>query len=50
MYCFFDCRFTILPVFLTIPAFLLLGWLISTVLYGQAEKQSVVERLREAEA
>jgi putative ABC transport system permease protein len=50
MYWFFDYRFTILPVFLTIPAFLLLGWLIPTVLYGQAEKQSVVERLREAEA
>jgi putative ABC transport system permease protein len=50
MYWFFDYRFTILPVFLTVPAFLLLGWLIPAVLYGQAEKQSVVERLREAEA
>ena len=30
--------------------FALFGWLIPSILYGQATKQSVVERLREAEA
>ena len=47
MFWFFDYQFTILPVLLTIPMFLLLGWLIPTVLYGQAAKQSVIEQLRD---
>jgi putative ABC transport system permease protein len=49
MYWFYDYHFTILPVLLTIPVFLILGVLIPMALYGQAAKQSVVERLREAE-
>ena len=49
MFWFFDYQFTILPVLLTIPMFLLLGWLIPTVLYGQAAKQSVIEQLRDTQ-
>jgi putative ABC transport system permease protein len=49
MYWFYDYHFTILPVLLTIPVFVILGVLIPMALYGQAAKQSVVERLREAE-
>lgn len=49
MFWFFDYQFTILPVLLTIPTFLLLGWLIPTVLYGQAAKQSVIEQLRDTQ-
>jgi putative ABC transport system permease protein len=46
MYWFYDYHFTILPVLLTIPVFVILGVLMPMVLYGQAAKQSVVERLR----
>jgi putative ABC transport system permease protein len=49
IYWFYDYHFTILPVLLTIPVFVILGALIPMALYGQAAKQSVVERLREAE-
>lgn len=49
MFWFFEYQFTILPVLLTIPMFLLLGWLIPTVLYGQAAKQSVIEQLRDTQ-
>ena len=49
MFWFFSANFTILPVLLVIPIFALFGWLIPSILYGQAAKQSVVERLREAE-
>lgn len=49
MFWFFDYQFTILPVLLTIPMFLLLGWLIPTVLYGQAAKHSVIEQLRDTQ-
>jgi putative ABC transport system permease protein len=48
MYWFYDYHFTIFPVLLTIPVFVVLGVLIPMALYGQAAKQSVVERLREA--
>ena len=47
MFWFFSANFTILPVLLVIPTFALLGWLIPSILYGQAAKQSVVERLRD---
>ena len=50
MFWFFSANFTILPVLLVIPIFALFGWLIPSIMYGQAAKQSVVERLREAEA
>lgn len=49
MFWFFSHRVTIAPVLAMIPVFVLLGWLIPAVLYGQSVKQSVVERLREAE-
>ena len=42
-------RFTILPVLLTIPVFLLLGWLIPCMMYDNAAKCSVVEQLRDAQ-
>ena len=42
-------RFTILPVLLTIPVFLLLGWLIPCLMYDNAAKCSVVEQLRDAQ-
>ena len=43
-------RYTITPVLLMIPIFLLLGYAIPAMMYRHAAKQSVVERLREAEA
>lgn len=49
MFWFFNPHFTILPVVIVIPVFMLLGWLIPTILYGQTTKHSVVERLRETE-
>ena len=49
MFWFFSAHFTILPVLLLFPVFILLGCLIPSVMYRQAAKQSVVERLREAE-
>lgn len=47
MFWFFRYNFTIVPVLIAIPVFLLLGWLIPFVMYRQGTKQSVVERLRE---
>lgn len=49
MFWFFVHKFTIEPVLIVTPVFMLLGWLIPAALYGQSVKQSVVERLREAE-
>ncbi len=49
MFWFFEYRFTILPVLLTIPVFLLLGWLIPCMMYDNAAKCSVVEQLRDAQ-
>ena len=49
MFWFFEYRFTILPVLLTIPVFLLLGWLIPFMMYDNAAKCSVVEQLRDAQ-
>ncbi len=49
MFWFFVHKFTIEPVLIVTPVFVLLGWLIPAALYGQSVKQSVVERLREAE-
>ena len=50
MFWFFSANFKISPVLLVIPIFALFGWLIPSILYGKAAKQSVVERLRESEA
>lgn len=46
VYWFFEYRFTITPVIVAIPVFLALGVAIPMVLYGQANRESVVERLR----
>lgn len=49
MFWFCTYHFTILPVLAMVPVFALLGFLIPTVLYGAGNRQSIVERLREAE-
>ena len=49
MFWFFEYRFTILPVLLTIPVFLLLGWLIPCMMYDNAAKCSIVDQLRDAQ-
>ena len=49
-YWFYRYHYTITPVLLMIPIFILLGYAIPAIMYRHAEKQSVVERLREAEA
>lgn len=49
MFWFFEYQFTVLPVLLTIPVFLLLGWLIPCMMYDNAAKCSVVEQLRDAQ-
>ena len=49
-YWFYRYHYTITPVLLMMPAFALLGYAIPALMYRQAAKQSVVERLREAEA
>ena len=46
---FFQAHFTILPVLLMIPVFLLLGIVIPSVVYRQAVRHSIVEQLRELE-
>ncbi len=45
MFWFFQYRFTILPIVYMIPLFALLGLLIPSILYGQTQKQSIVEQL-----
>lgn len=49
-YWFYRYHYTIMPVLLMIPVFALLGYAIPAIMYRHAAKQSVVERLREAEA
>ena len=49
MFWFFQAHFTILPVLLTIPVFLLLGIGIPSVVYRQTVRHSIVEQLRELE-
>lgn len=49
-YWFYRYHYTITPVLLLVPVFALLGYAIPAVMYRQAQKQSVVERLREADA
>lgn len=48
MFWFIDAGFTIVPALAAVPVFALLGWLIPSVIYGRATKQSIVERLRSA--
>lgn len=49
MFWFFSSHFTVVPILLTLPVFALLGYAIPAIMYRQAAKQSVVERLRETE-
>ncbi len=49
MFWFFSAHFTVVPILLTLPVFALLGYAIPAIMYRQAAKQSVVERLRETE-
>lgn len=46
---FFTYRFTITPVLVVVPVFLLLGALLPLISYRSISRRSVVERLREAE-
>ena len=50
MFWFFSAHFTIVPVLLALPVFALLGYGIPAIMYRQAAKQRIVERLREADA
>ena len=47
---FFSYQFTILPLLVTIPVILAVGLLLSVIVLRTVTKQSVVDRLREAEA
>lgn len=47
MFWFVTYHFTIMPVIVIIPVFLLMGWLIPAVLYHAGKRQSIVENLRE---
>ncbi len=49
MFWFFTYRFTIAPVLMVTPLFVLLGVLLPLLVYRSAAKRSVVERLRETE-
>lgn len=49
MFWFFSYCFTLVPILIVTPIFLLLGIIIPSVAYHTASKQTVVERLREAE-
>lgn len=46
---FFTYRFTITPVLIMLPVFVLLGAVLPLICYRAIQKKSVVERLREAE-
>lgn len=45
----FDYQFTVLPYAIVLPIFLLIGILVPEIAYRRANRQSIVERLREAE-
>lgn len=49
MFWFFSYHFTVTPIFLVAPVFLLIGAVIPLCSYHYVAKRSVVERLREAE-
>lgn len=49
MFWFFSYHFTILPVLIVIPVFVLLGVMLPLMIYKFTAKKSIVERLREAE-
>ena len=49
MFWFFSPHVTIVPVLLSVPVFALLGCAIPALMYRHTAKQSIVQRLREAE-
>lgn len=49
MFWFFSYHFTILPVLIVIPVFVLLGVMLPLMIYKFTAKKSIVERLRETE-
>ena len=49
MFWFFSAKFTIVPVIIAIPIFVLLGWLITYVMYDNAAKYSIVEQLSDTQ-
>ena len=46
---FYKAQFIIYPVLLSLPVFAFVGFMLPTILTRQIEKQSVVERIREAD-
>ena len=46
---FYKAQFIIYPVLLSLPVFAFIGFILPTILTRQIEKQSVVERIREAD-
>ena len=50
MFYFFTYRFTVTPVLLVLPVFLILGALVPLAVYRSIARSTVVERLREAES
>jgi len=49
LFWFFSYRFTILPVVLVLPVFLILGAVVPLLVYRVIARSTIVERLREAE-
>ncbi len=47
---FFTYRFTVLPVLIVIPLFLVLGILVPLLMYRSVNRRTIVERLREIES
>jgi putative ABC transport system permease protein len=47
LFWFFSPNFTIVPVLVAMPSFMLLGWIVPACVYKKAAKYSVVERLRD---
>lgn len=50
LFWFFTYRFTVLPVALVLPVFLVLGGLVPLAVYRSIARSTIVERLREADA
>lgn len=50
MFWFFTYRFTVMPILLLLPVFVLLGALVPLMIYRFAAKATIVERLRETES
>lgn len=49
MFWFFTYRFTILPVVVVVPVFVILGIVLPLLSYRKVSRQTIVERLRESE-